>query len=675
MNKCVAESIGTFWLVLGGCGSAVLAAAFQPVATLGALKRALSGALAGALACLLLPGVSHAQDGDLSLQGLGAAIVQTTGPTVYVAREFVTMDPKRPRAQAVCVQDGKFVAIGTRAEVEASACRNAKLDSTFADKVVMPGFIEQHVHPVLAALTMSTTVISIEDWDAIDGFSPVVRDAQGYQARLKAALAAQADKSQPFVTWGYHHYFHGPLSRETLDNLAPTTPVIVWHRSAHEFYLNSAALKLTGIDAAFMAGRSKSAQEQTSLERGQFFEQGAVAILGKLAPIIATPARFKRGLEYTSQYYHRAGITLACEPGSVPTKPIQDAINAVFSGPATPFNHCFIASGQTLAAQHRPDAAALLKGTEAMLDWGQGRTAYLPRQVKLLTDGAIFSQLMMMTDGYTDGHHGAWLMDPPVFGFAFQSYWDAGYQIHVHNNGDGGLDVLLGEVEKAMARNPRKDHRTVLVHFGFARPEQVEKWIKLGGIVSSNPYYVTALAGLYGKQGMTPYWAENMVPHGEVLKHGGSLSFHSDMPMAPAKPLQLVWAAVNRTTYEGEVAGERHKVPLDAALKAVTIDAAYSIQQEQRVGSIELGKDANLVILDQSPYEVQLEKLKDIGVWGTMLEGRVQPAPRPQQAALAAAGEAVTASDAVADGALTGMLAARLVTLLRHSHGIELRFR
>jgi predicted amidohydrolase YtcJ len=73
----------------------------------------------------------------------------------------------------------------------------------------------------------------------------------------------------------------------------------------------------------------------------------------------------------------------------------------------------------------------------------------------------------------------------------FQAYWDAGYQIHVHNNGDAGFDVLLASLEKAMARQRRTDHRTVLVHFGFSQPDQVAKWIKLGGIVSSNPYYVT----------------------------------------------------------------------------------------------------------------------------------------------------------------------------------------
>jgi hypothetical protein len=116
-----------------------------------------------------------------------------------------------------------------------------------------------------------------------------------------------------------------------------------------------------------------------------------------------------------------------------------------------------------------------------------------------------------------------------------------------------------------------------------------------------------------------------MVPHGDVLEANGSLSFHSDMPMAPAKPLQLVWAAVNRNTAEGPVMGPEHRVPLDKALRAITIEAAYSIQQENRVGSIEVGKDANLSILEQSPYEVAPAKLKDIRVWGTMLEGRLQP--------------------------------------------------
>ena len=122
-----------------------------------------------------------------TLQDFAGSLAQPGAAVIYVAREFITMDPKQPRAEAIAVKDGKFVAVGTRAEVEAAAGKGARLDQSFDDKVVIAGFVEQHVHPVLAALTMNTMVISIEDWDAVDGFSPAVRDEKSYQARLRAA--------------------------------------------------------------------------------------------------------------------------------------------------------------------------------------------------------------------------------------------------------------------------------------------------------------------------------------------------------------------------------------------------------------------------------------------------------------------------------------------------------
>lgn len=137
-----------------------------------------------------------------------------------------------------------------------------------------------------------------------------------------------------------------------------------------------------------------------------------------------------------------------------------------------------------------------------------------------------------------------------------------------------------------------------------------------------------------------------MVPLGDAVKDGISVSFHSDMPMAPTKPLQLVWAGVNRTTFEGPVADPRHRVSVDLALKAITLDAAYSIRMEAKVGSIEVGKDTNLTVLEQSPDDVPPDRLKEIRDWGTMLEGRVQPVPgglkmsgtKPAKAAASAQG-------------------------------------
>ena len=332
-------------------------------------SRAPFALVAAALAALV---AANATAQTNTLQDFAGSLAQPGAAVIYVAREFITMDPKQPRADAIAVKDGKFIAVGTRAEVEAAAGKGARLDQSFGDKVVIAGFIEQHVHPVLAALTMNTKVISIEDWDAVDGFSPAVRDEKNYQARLRAAIAAHKDPSKAFITWGYHHYFHGAMNRAMLDKLAPGFPVIVWHRSAHEFFLNSAALRLMKIDDALVKSFSKSAQEQLDLAKGHFFEQGGMAILPNITPHLASAEQFRNGLEFTKRYYHRNGITLACEPGGFLSKPLQDAINAVYSDDATPFNHCFIGDGKSFYAIQPNDPSAPAGRDPQGRELGQG---------------------------------------------------------------------------------------------------------------------------------------------------------------------------------------------------------------------------------------------------------------------------------------------------------------
>lgn len=564
----------------------------------------------------------------IALQDIVGRVGPLPAAVIYVAREIITMDRARTRADAVAVVGDRIAAIGNLPELQALAgAQPFRVDRTFADKVLIAGFIEQHVHPVLTGLMVVAEVIAIEDWDTASGFSPAVRDQAGYRERLAAALKAHRDPNDVFLTWGYHHYFHGPMSRAFLDELSLDVPVIVWHRSQHEVYLNTKLMQRMGVDDAFMATFNPSQAAQADFARGHFFEQGTLKVLEKIAPAMATPARLRRGLDFTIAYYHRQGITNACEPGGFLSKPLQDAINAAYAPDATPFNHYFIPDGKSFAALYPNDPTRMIAETRKTLEWGSGRARFLPQQIKFLIDGAIYSQLMQMRDGYTDGHKGAWIMDPDVYSYAFQAFWDANYQIHVHCNGDAGMDVLLSNLEAAQHRRPRFDHRTTIVHFGYAAPEQIVKAGRLGAIVSANPYYVTALSGRYAQIGLGPERARRMVPLADAARAGMPISFHSDMPMAPAKPLQLMWSAVNRLTAEGPVSGPEQAVDLDTALRAMTIEAAYSIRLENEIGSITPGKLANFTVLEQSPYAVEPQALKDIPVWGTVLEGRVQPVP------------------------------------------------
>jgi predicted amidohydrolase YtcJ len=198
-----------------------------------------------AVAFALLAPLGASAD-TVSLQDVMNSAPPLPQATIFVANEFITMDPKKPRAEAVATVGGKIVAVGSRAELERLAGnQDYRIDETFKGKVVTAGFIDQHVHPFLAALTMITTsVISIEDWDTVTGFSAAVRDPETYQTRLKEALDSfDKSKGETFTSWGYHHYMHGELSRQVLDKLAPDFPVAIWHRSAHEFFLNTKALE------------------------------------------------------------------------------------------------------------------------------------------------------------------------------------------------------------------------------------------------------------------------------------------------------------------------------------------------------------------------------------------------------------------------------------------------
>jgi predicted amidohydrolase YtcJ len=232
---------------------------------------------------------------------------------------------------------------------------------------------------------------------------------------------------------------------------------------------------------------------------------------------------------------------------------------------------------------------------------------------------------MQVREPYTDGHKGEWMMDLHFFERSFRVYWDAGYQIHIHVNGDAGLDMVLDTLEKNMRRHPRHDHRTVIVHFAVSQKDQVDRIKQLGAIVSANAYYTTALADNYSKAGLGPERANSMVRMGDIERAGISYSYHSDMPMAPAQPLFLMHCGVNRTTQSGRVAAPEQRVSREGALKAVTLEAAYSLHLEKEMGSIVPGKLANFTILADNPVTCAAAKIKDIAVVGTVHEGRVFP--------------------------------------------------
>jgi predicted amidohydrolase YtcJ len=545
------------------------------------------------------------------------------GPmVVYTAKNIITMEPALPSATAVAVADGRIVAVGDLKSLKSWIDqKDARIDTRFADKVIMPGFIDPHVHPSLPAVLTQFPFIAPDDWSLPTGEFPGAKTPKAYLTRLKALVAQHTDSSIPFIAWGYHPLWHGQLFREQLTVLFPGTPVMLWHRSFHELIGNDAAMALLNIQEADLADNPLA-----DWQKGHFFENGMYELIPKMS-FLFHPDRFAQGMTNFIRMVHQGGVTTALDMGTGvfgnPASEIALIRHTVESSKApmrvilTPIITDFIGRGVAIEAAFKEIDQWRSENTHRVM---------IDRRFKLMMDGAIYSGLAQFKyPGYLDGHSGVWMVPEDVTTQWAQAFWDAGYQLHAHTNGDGSAERLIELIKTLQANTPKPDHRLSLEHFAYTTEDQNRQLAALGAVVSANPYYHFILSDLYSEKWLGADRGSQMVRLGSLERLGVPFAFHSDSPMAPLEPLTLVSAAVNRVTINGNLTGEQERVSLDAGLRAITINAAWVMGYENDIGSIRAGKKADFTILEADPYKVHPRHLKDIKIWGTVFEGT--PAP------------------------------------------------
>lgn len=586
--------------------------------------------------------------------------------TIFTARRIHTMDETLPEATAVAVSEGRIVAVG---DLDAMALwregREVTVDTRFADCVLMPGLIDNHIHPFLGALLQPMELIAPEAWRQADGsLTPAARTPQAYHDRLLERAAAHSDTSDWFITFGYQPTLHGRYDRTRLDALFPDRPVILWQRSFHETYMNTAATNKLGLTAETVAGHP-----QIDWARGHFFETGNKMVMARLLPYFLQPHWYHEGLRRTVRLMQMGGITTAGDMlfGALDPAYEVDALDRVLHHGGAPMRVVNVCDSRGFSNRARGIKA--MGPPDQSIDFEAGIAAYEPwlartgpkiryaKAAKLFADGAMFSQLMQMrAPGYADGHHGEWLMAPAVLKQGVQALWRAGYTVHVHVNGDGGMDAVLDALEAVQAEHPRFDHRFHVHHVGFHAQSQTARLVALGAHASVNPYYIHALADDYAQFGLGPERAAQLTRCGSMLRAGMKVSFHSDFMMAPPEPLTLAWCAATRRTASGRVVSPTECLSLMQALRGVTIDAAWTLRMEDEIGSIAAGKRADFCVLMDDPLELGVERLNEVRVAGTVFEGTTHLLAQPVASVLATAAEADLSTDASeAPAASTGM--------------------
>ena len=538
--------------------------------------------------------------------------------TVFVARTVRTMEPSLPVAEAVAVRDGRIVEVGTLETMRPwLESHHYEVDDTFKDLCIMPGLIDPHLHPSMAAILLLMQFTTAVGWDLPGEEIRPVHDEEQFRARL-GDLNADLPPGDPLFAFGHHPIWHGDIDRSALNEISTTRPIVVWHRGYHSLVVNDACLRWMELDTA--VARS---HPQIDLEEGKFFETGLEVALAHLRSFILEEKRFRRGLDRMRQVIHHGGHTTIGDAafGFYGFEEEWAHLQAVMEQPDTPFRIQMMSYTMGPDGDARTDRQFL----ENVLAHPARNTHRLrfSDHAKLFADGGFFAELLMLKPpGHLDGRHGEWITPPERFEEIARVLWNAGLKIHVHCSGDLGVELALSTLEKLQRERPRFDHRFTFEHFGVSSSQQVDRIAAVGGVASVNAYYVYELSEAFAANVVGYERASQISRLGSLERAGVRFAVHSDFPMAPAKPLYNAWVAANRLTESGALMGPNERASLDAAIRAITTNAAYVLGLEEEIGSLRWGKRADFTILEEDPYMVDIESLRDIPIWGTVFEGK-----------------------------------------------------
>jgi predicted amidohydrolase YtcJ len=539
--------------------------------------------------------------------------------TILTASTIITMDDAHPRARALAFDSatGRITAIGSLPEVQAAAPGVAVTD--LGSTVLMPGFVEPHSHPLLSGMATQEPAywvspnVGVKTWDDVK------------------AIFAQADKDrpadQPLVFNGVDRLLQqAPLpTREVLDEIFPSRPVIVVDNSGHGIYFNSATIALMGWadgkTPADPVGGSFGREADGLTSNGTAFESGALmivagAVLPKAIPHpLHSGALFyklmaQNGVTATSEHTYNSGqfkgyTALASVPGcplrlhvyhmSIET---DAAVDVVFPNP-----ELVRKVGIKLWADGSPWLGNVAISFE-YLDNPTTRTAELAM-------GPRGEAQMNYTRAQLDA-----ILDEMV---------PAGYQMAFHCNGDVGFDVVLDAYARALAKYNLlgSDHRWRVEHLGAARRDQFERAAALGVTCSLSPfqyiYWGDLLDGVMFESEYGAQWQRVR----DAFEAGVKPSYHNDGSVTPPNQLLNVQQTVTRRTLSGNVHGANQAVTLDDALKAITVNGAYQLKRDHEIGSLAVGKYADLVELSADIYTVPPEQIVEkVMVLGTWLGGK-----------------------------------------------------
>jgi predicted amidohydrolase YtcJ len=542
--------------------------------------------------------------------------------TVYEARKIITMNPMQPEATHVAVRDGRILAVGSLERMCEWGAFD--LDKRFADQVLMPGLVEGHSH-LMAGGLWQFPYVGFHERTAPDG--KIWADCRNFDEvvnRLVKLEAQIGDPAKPLLAWGLDPIFFGSerMTVHHLDRVSTTRPVVILHASLHLMNVNSAALAKVGITRdTEVEGVVRFDNGEPTGELQEFAAMFPISRLtGNIFHIAGTTEQSLRLFGNSAQL---AGVTTATDlvnPLSDENIRVLQRVTAEADFPVR-----LVPAYIELEGSVSPEAGAArvrhcIAANTDKLHFGL---------VKIITDGSIQGfTARVRWPGYFNGHdNGIWIRSPAELRAAIAHFHAAGFQLHIHTNGDEATELAIDGIEAALAAHPRADHRHTLQHCQMADAAQFRRMARLGICANLFANHIYYWGDAHYALTMGPDRAERMDACATALRNGVPLAIHSDAPITPLGPLFTAWCAVNRLTSSGRVLGASERIGGEDALHAITLGAAFTLGLDDRIGSIEVGKFADFCVLDEDPLAVAPDSLKDLRIAGTVLGGRVLALP------------------------------------------------
>lgn len=530
---------------------------------------------------------------------------------IFVGDNIVTMDPNQPTVEAVAVRGDIIAAAGARDDVMAmrgDATRVVEL----GDRALLPGFIDAHGHFLGAGRALETLSLHPPPVGDVNTIDDIVRKIRQWIA----------DKNIPPGETVVGRGYDDSLLREgrhptkfDLDRASTDHPIVITHVSGHLRAVNSAALEASGItaDTPDPPGGHIRRVEGSMEPNGVLEEAAGGLIRSGSAP--ETPEEFDALVRKSIQVYAGYGTTTIQSGGAnslaqvrrfraVADREPLEAEVAVFAQP-----RAFL--DDSLQYERTYHNGLRVAGAKIFIDGSpQGRTAWVTKPYDEGPPGAPRDYVAYPT------------IEPDVYKARAAAMIQLGIPILVHANGDAAIDLMLDGVEEAVAgMDPMPDHRSVIIHAQLMRADQLDRAAKLGAVPSffaAHPFFW----GDWHRRSFGEERASNISPIRWAIDRGVHFTVHNDASVVPPDIMRLVSIAVNRKTRSGYVLGPNQRATIQEALNAVTLGAAYQYFEEDRKGSITVGKQADLVILGQSPLTADPADLADIPILETFSRGR-----------------------------------------------------